>query len=1355
MGPIPNFGVPVPPARTPSTPKRNDSEYWIQLFFVSTMWNVAKSLCEVWIGRVFVSRLRRKFPRMGCAIAANFMTLTREKREFPMQRLLMPATTLTTLRKIAFTLLCCTVLMVFGASAQNLKADPGANNGPPAGTIILDLGGAYATPPTSALPITGNGNQTYNTYTANFNATLTSTVITFAFRDDPAQISFTNASVVDNATPSLNLLTNGNFAEGLTGWTYVDTYGVTGAGTVASGSGACYAASYCWFDGAVQAYDAISQSISTTAGHTYKISFDVAEDSGIFSVPVPNGNSEFPVGYPGSNCYLAINESGSPCYFSDQSTNTDACGLTQACNAGGNGINVVVYAQSSVPPDNYTLSLTEQGLGAGTVQDTSNSSSQPSPIYCTETGAGAAQTGTCSESDASGTTVTLTATPGSTAAGQSTFGGWGPPTGPCAYAGTSTTCTVMLNASQTVTASFIAPPVTQSLQGNYCSALGSQNTASTTYCPNGVYSNNVCQDPNGVVFTVEIPVLNLPTGDCISLQATATEVTGTGVCPASQVPHYGEGFPNSPTTDFDCRFVSFYNYGTTAAGVQTPLCYPYFNGNCVYYTLQLDDNQGPIPATETPAGVIWQVNINPSNAPLPPADQFTPPTGYAPLPRMLLDPSEDEAAPLPWGNNCTTPMNMEALSGAADPFSLTGYSTPYTNLAGSFVYCQFDTDITTFFSGTVGGDAPTAGGKSGGSSDIVLAFEPTTLGTGSTAPSPAGVAPNIVLDCDTGCTPTGAVPSTITFTEGTPGTAVVTETVSANPTPTLAISMPSNTTAVSAMESGYTVTLTTSGSFGSQFVVAPNVYIIVDGCAAAAYDGAYLIAGGGSAQNTLTYTNSVKGLSADSCMVTALPAGLTFNLNTGVLSGTPGLGSAGSYPVTFTASNLNASIPNTGTSSPSYTLVVNSATATVTLTNMTQTYTGSQLTPTVTTNPPGLNIVWTNAPQTNVGSYAVTATINDPNYIGSANGTFMINPATATVTLTNMTQTYTGSALSPTVTTTPTGLSISLTGAPDTNAGGYPVTATITNPNYTGSASGTFTINKATATVALSNLTQTYTGSPLTPTATTSPAGLTIVWTGAPDTNVGSYAVTATVSNANYQDSASGTFTITPTLTVSPTSLIFQTTTTPLYPGQSGIPQFLIVKNPEPTPVVISSVAIGGTNSNYFGDLAFCMKLPATLPAGAECLIAVDAWMVPAPAATSASPFVATAYLAINIQGGSAIETALTTYVINPVASFNASGLSSGKLTFPTTPKGSSKTVSITVTNTGTTPLILATPAISGVSLPFSASTTCSGATVQPNGTCVINVTFAPTAKGTFTGTLKVTDNAHNRPQLISLSGTT
>ena len=82
---------------------------------------------------------------------------------------------------------------------------------------------------------------------------------------------------------------------------------------------------------------------------------------------------------------------------------------------------------------------------------------------------------------------------------------------------------------------------------------------------------------------------------------------------------------------------------------------------------------------------------------------------------------------------------------------------------------------------------------------------------------------------------------------------------------------------------------------------------------------------------------------------------------------------------------------------------------------------------------------------------------------------------------------------------------------------------------YTLSSSASTTtanITKATATVSFSNLTQTFTGSPLTPTATTTPSGLAVTWTGAPQTSIGSYPVTATIINSNYQGSASGTFVI-------------------------------------------------------------------------------------------------------------------------------------------------------------------------------------------------------------------------------------
>jgi len=62
-------------------------------------------------------------------------------------------------------------------------------------------------------------------------------------------------------------------------------------------------------------------------------------------------------------------------------------------------------------------------------------------------------------------------------------------------------------------------------------------------------------------------------------------------------------------------------------------------------------------------------------------------------------------------------------------------------------------------------------------------------------------------------------------------------------------------------------------------------------------------------------------------------------------------------------------------------------------------YDGSPQWPTVITVPPVLSLTWAGAPQTNAGSYMVTAMVNDSNYVGKATGTFTIAKATSTVTV--------------------------------------------------------------------------------------------------------------------------------------------------------------------------------------------------------------------------------------------------------------------------------------------------------------------------------------------------------------------
>ena len=189
---------------------------------------------------------------------------------------------------------------------------------------------------------------------------------------------------------------------------------------------------------------------------------------------------------------------------------------------------------------------------------------------------------------------------------------------------------------------------------------------------------------------------------------------------------------------------------------------------------------------------------------------------------------------------------------------------------------------------------------------------------------------------------------------------------------------------------------------------------------------------------------------------------------------------------------------------------------------------------TATTVPGGLTVDFTYdgspiAP-TNVGTYAVIGTINDTNWTGSASRTMAIGNDVATVTLGSLSQVYDGTQKTATATTSPAGLTVDFTynGSPTapTNAGTYVVIGTVNNPNYIGSASSTFTISKAAATVTLANLSQTYDGTPKAAAATTVPAGLTVDFTynGSPTapTNANLYAVIGTINDANYQGTDSG-----------------------------------------------------------------------------------------------------------------------------------------------------------------------------------------------------------------------------------------
>src|SRR5213079_2923462 len=77
----------------------------------------------------------------------------------------------------------------------------------------------------------------------------------------------------------------------------------------------------------------------------------------------------------------------------------------------------------------------------------------------------------------------------------------------------------------------------------------------------------------------------------------------------------------------------------------------------------------------------------------------------------------------------------------------------------------------------------------------------------------------------------------------------------------------------------------------------------------------------------------------------------------------------------------------------------------------------------------------------------------------------------------------------------------------------------------------------------------------------------------------------------------------------------------------------------------------------------------------------------------------------------------------------------------------------VTVTNTGNSTLTFSSSFVISGDFAFAGLGTC-GSSVAAGASCTISVKFTPTAAGTRTGTVTLSDNAPNSPQTIPLSGT-
>ncbi len=144
------------------------------------------------------------------------------------------------------------------------------------------------------------------------------------------------------------------------------------------------------------------------------------------------------------------------------------------------------------------------------------------------------------------------------------------------------------------------------------------------------------------------------------------------------------------------------------------------------------------------------------------------------------------------------------------------------------------------------------------------------------------------------------------------------------------------------------------------------------------------------------------------------------------------------------------------------------------------------------------------------------------------------DPTSVTVTLSNLSATYDTTPKPVTVTTIPASTPVTVTyngsTTVPTNAGSYAVSAVVSDPVSTGSATGTLVIGKAPASLVLGNLIHSADGTPKAITVTTTPPGVAISvnynGSATAPTYAGSYPVVVAATDPNYLGTATGTLVI-------------------------------------------------------------------------------------------------------------------------------------------------------------------------------------------------------------------------------------
>ena len=298
------------------------------------------------------------------------------------------------------------------------------------------------------------------------------------------------------------------------------------------------------------------------------------------------------------------------------------------------------------------------------------------------------------------------------------------------------------------------------------------------------------------------------------------------------------------------------------------------------------------------------------------------------------------------------------------------------------------------------------------------------------------------------------------------------------------------------------------------------------------------------------------------------------------------------------------------------------------------------------------------------------------------------------------------------------GQSLSFSGQAVGTTSGYQMTTFI---NYTGSAVTITSINVT------GDFAATTTCNGVVPVASGQPCDLLVSFTPtAAGTRTGTVTITDTAPDSPQTVALTGTG-VAPAVTLSASTLSFAQQVV----GSTSATQTVMLTNTGNAALTIASITTTG-------DFAQTNNCGSSQPAGGGiCYISVTF----TPTATGTR----TGTLLITDNASGSPQTVTLTGTGTPPVALSATTLSFAQQAVGLT----SAAQTVMLTNAGQTALKLASIAASG---DFAETNTC-GSSLAAGTMCNIAVTFTPTAAGTRTGTLTITDNAMGSPQTVALTG--